>query len=147
MNIDHAIPVSQQQLNVALLEKQASRFFLLRFGFVTALLGMFAGYAFYSWGTAFVYATLYGNLLSTVSSFVSYLVMESAYNHKNSGFMGIALGSIIMRMFNLLFAFAIGLYAIQFNSTGMVVGMFLSYFSYLVVEIAYLHSKAFLLED
>jgi hypothetical protein len=110
-------------------------------------LAVFAGFSFYTWGTAVGAGTTYGLVLSCVSSLVSYLVMESAYHHKNGSFMGVALGSIIMRMFNLLFAFAIGLYVIKFNSTGMVVGMFLSYFSYLVVEIAYLHAKAFLLED
>ena len=56
-------------------------------------------------------------------------------------FLGVALGSVFVRLFSLIFAFAIGQFFLKMNVFGMATGMFTAYFSYLVVEISYFHKK------
>jgi hypothetical protein len=142
-----AIAVTPQQ-NVAdlLLSQEASRYFLQRyfamtFGFLvvsTVLLFLFATPAFRT-------ACYFGMAFPIVSSFVSFLVTEWAYEQPSMLFMTVSLLSIVIRMFNLLIAFCVGYLIIRMSAGGLIVGLLATYFGYLAIEIAYVHNKGKLL--
>ena len=134
--------------NVAdlLLSQEASRYFLQRyfaltFGFLavsTVLIFLFATPAFRT-------ACYFGMAFPIVSSFVSFLVTEWAYEQPSMLFMTVSLLSIVIRMFNLLIAFCVGYIILHMNAGGLIIGMLATYFGYLTIEIAYVHNKGKLL--
>ena len=54
----------------------------------------------------------------------------------------VALGSIFVRIFGLVVVFGMCQFLFKMNPMGLVSGMFVTYFSYLVVEISYIHKKS-----
>lgn len=44
-------------------------------------------------------------------------------------------------MFNLLLAFCVGFIILKMNPAGIIIGLLVTYFSYLTIEIAYMHNK------
>lgn len=80
--------------------------------------------------------------LCTITSVVSFFLTEWAIDMPTPVFLGIAFGSVVVRIFLLLFAFAIGQFVMKMHPMGMALGMFATYFAYLVIEIAYIHKKA-----
>jgi hypothetical protein len=83
-----------------------------------------------------------GIAICTVSSVASFFLTEWAIDQPNDIFLGVALGSIFVRVFGLVLAFGMCQFLFKLNSIGLVTGMFGSYFSYLVVEIIYIHKKS-----
>jgi hypothetical protein len=123
--------------------RKATRFFLFWFPLVSVVLyggGTLLMNAFAS--DAFTFACYFGMALCTVSSVISFFITEWAIDLPNEAFFGVAFGSIVVRIFTLLFAFAIGQFVFKMDSMGMAFGMFATYFSYLVIEIAYIHKKS-----
>jgi ABC-type uncharacterized transport system permease subunit len=87
-------------------------------------------------------ACWFGMALCTLMSAVSFFITEWSVDLPNDVFFGVAFGSVVVRIFTALFAFMIAQFAFNMHSIGMVVGMFATYFSYLVIEIVYIHKKA-----
>jgi hypothetical protein len=123
--------------------RRATRFFLVWFPIVSAVL--------YGGGTllmnavsteSFRTAAYFGLGLCTVSSIISFFITEWAVDLPNNVFFGVAFGSVFVRIFTLLFAFAIAQFVFKMNPMGMVSGMFSAYFSYLAIEITYIHKKS-----
>jgi hypothetical protein len=56
-------------------------------------------------------------------------------------FMMVAIMSMVLRMFNLLLAFCVGFIILKMNPAGVIIGLLATYFSYLTIEIAYMHNK------
>lgn len=81
-------------------------------------------------------------MLCTVTSVASFFLTEWAIDQPNDIFFGVAIGSIFVRIFGLVVAFAMCQFLFKINSIGLVTGMFASYFSYLVIEIIYIHKKS-----
>ena len=90
---------------------------------------------------AFMKACYFGMALPIVTSFVSFLVTEWAFEQPNMLFMMVSLMSLVLRMFNLLLAFCVGYLILKMNAAGVIVGLLVTYFSYLTIEIAYIHNK------
>lgn len=140
-----AVP-TQQNVTDLLLSQEASRYFVQRyfaltFGFLaisTVLMFLFATPAFRT-------ACYFGMAFPIVSSFVSFLVTEWAFEQPTMLFMTVSLLSIVIRMFNLLIAFCVGYVILHMNAGGLVVGLLTTYFAYLIIEIAYVHNKGKLL--
>lgn len=87
----------------------------------------------------------FGMSLPILTSFVSFLVTEWAFEQPNAMFLMVAIMSIILRMFNLLLAFCVGYLILKLDVAGVLIGLLVTYFSYLVIEIAYVHNKGRLL--
>ena len=126
-----------------LLSNAATRYFVLRFlGLTTILfiLGSSLGFAF---GTpAFRSGLFVGMAMPIVASFLSFLAMEWAMDQPLGIWLGISLGTLMLRVCNLLFAFVVGLVIFKMNTAGLIIGLLGSYFSLLTVEIAYLNNKS-----
>lgn len=90
---------------------------------------------------AFMKACYFGMSLPIITSFVSFLVTEWAFEQPDMMFMMVAIMSIIIRMFNLLLAFCVGYLILKMNPAGVLIGLLVTYFTYLVIEIAYVHNK------
>lgn len=145
LSSEHILRVGDRQQERTLLSQQASRYFLIRFAIITLVLCVGSYFLLHSLSTpAFQSAYYFGVVICVLSSALSFFLTEWAFDQPRDIFMGVALGSITVRMFNLLFAFAIGVFFIKFNTTGLAIGMFVSYFSLLVIEIAYVHNKGLL---
>ena len=76
-----------------------------------------------------------------LTSFVSFLVTEWAFEQPSIVFMTVAVLSLVIRMFNLLLSFCVGYLILKMSPGGVIIGLLGSYFSYLVIEIAYVHNK------
>ena len=126
-----------------LLSNAATRYFVLRFlGITTALffLATLLGTAF---GTSAFRTALYvGMAAPTLASFLSFLAMEWSMEQPLGIWLGVSLGTLMLRVCNLLFAFVVGLVIFKVNMAGLTIGLLVSYFALLSVEIAYLNNKS-----
>lgn len=148
MNLEHVLNLDARQHTVALKSKQAARGFVIWFSGVSIALYLTVAIATSIYSTAnFTKAAIFGMALCTVSSIISFLITEWAFDQPKEVFMSVALGMVIVRMFNLLFAFAVGLFFLKFDAIGMAAGMIINYFTYLVVEIMYVHKKGLLIGE
>lgn len=91
---------------------------------------------------AFKSACFIGMGLCTVTSVASFFLTEWAIDQPNDIFFGVAISSIFVRIFGLVMAFGMCQFLFKVNPIGLVTGMFVSYFSYLAVEIIYIHKKS-----
>lgn len=134
--------------NVAdiLLSQEASRYFIRSFFLLTGGLLFASSIAMYFFATgAFMKAYYFGMAVPVATSFVSFLVTEWAFEQPTMLFMTVAVMSIMLRMFNLLIAFCVGYLILKMNAGGVIMGLLITYFSYLAIEIAYVHNKGKLL--
>src|ERR1019366_10673831 len=83
---------------------RSQRFFLMTGGllFVSSILMYFFA------SPAFMKACYFGMSLPIITSFVSFLVTEWAFEQPTMMFMMVAIMSMVLRMFNLLLAFCVG---------------------------------------
>src|SRR5258708_5504385 len=93
-------------------------------------------------GDTFKMACYIGIAMCTVTSIASFFLTEWAIAQPNDIFFGVAIMSAVVRVFALVMAFAICQFLLKLDSLGLVTGMFVSYFSYLVIEIIYIHKKS-----
>ncbi len=129
-----------------LLSQEASRYFLQRYFLLTSgllIIGSILMYFFAS--TSFMVACYFGMSMPIITSFISFLVTEWAFDQPSPMFVMVAPMSMVIRMFNLLIAFCVGHIILKMNLPGMIVGLLVTYFSYLIIEIAYIHNKGKLL--
>ena len=134
--------------NVAdlLLSQEASRYFLRSYFLLTGGLLFASSLLMYFFANAsFMKAFYFGMSLPIITSFVSFLVTEWAFEQPSTMFMMIAVMSMVVRMFNLLIAFCVGYLILKMNPAGVIIGLLVTYFSYLVIEISYVHNKGKLL--
>lgn len=145
MSLQHVIDVQQ---NAGVLSAQelkslkAGKAFLIQYAVLTAALfgaGLFA-YSNFAW--AHSNAIWFGIILCTSTSFVSFMLTEWAYYQTTSIFLMVAMGSVVVRLFNMTFAFALGQFFLGFAPLALATSLLVSYFSYLVIEILYIHHKA-----
>lgn len=123
--------------------RRATRFFLTWFTLVSVILYGGAYIMLNLWATPeYATATWFGMALCTLMSGISFFITEWAVDLPNEVFYGVAFGSVLVRIFTALFAFAIAQFAFHMHPIGMVAGMMTAYFSYLVIEIVYIHRKA-----
>jgi hypothetical protein len=136
-----AIPSPRNAANL-LLSQEASRYFIQRYFLMTGGLLFISSVAMYFFASpAFMKACYFGMSLPIVTSFVSFLVSEWAFEQPTMMFMMVAIMSMILRMFNLLLAFCVGFIILKMNAAGVIIGLLVTYFSYLTIEIAYMHNK------
>lgn len=136
------------QISVAdrLVSQEASRFFIQRFFLLTGALLFVSSVLMYLFASAaFMRACYFGMSLPILTSFASFLVTEWAFEQPNGMFLMVAIMSIVIRMFNLLLAFCVGYLILKLNVAGVLVGLLVTYFSYLAIEISYVHNKGRLL--
>jgi hypothetical protein len=125
-----------------LLSQEASRYFIQRYFLMTGgLLLVGSGFMYFFASPAFMKACYFGMSLPIITSFVSFLVTEWAFEQPTMMFMMVAIMSMILRMFNLLLAFCVGFIILKMNAAGVIIGLLVTYFSYLTIEIAYMHNK------
>ena len=139
---------AQTPQNVAdlLLSQEASKYFLQRYFAITfGILSVSTVLMFMFATPAFRTACYFGMAFPIVSSFVSFLVTEWAYEQPSVLFMTVSILSIVIRMFNLLIAFCVAYLILKMNPAGVIIGLLATYFSYLTIEIAYVHNKGKLL--
>ena len=96
-------------------------------------------------GAAFMKAFYFGMSLPVITSFVSFLITEWAFEQPSSMFIMVSVMSMIIRMFNLLIAFCVGYLILKMSPAGVIIGLLATYFSYLVIEVSYVHNKGKLL--
>ena len=129
-----------------LLSKEASRYFIQRYFLLTGALLFVSSVLMYFFASpAFMRAAYFGMSLPILTSLASFLVTEWAFEQPNLMFMMVALMSIVLRMFNLLLAFCVGYLILKMNPAGVIIGLLVTYFAYLAIEIAYIHNKGRLL--
>jgi hypothetical protein len=140
-----AIP-SPQNAADHLLSQEASRYFIQRYFLMTGAILLVSSVLMYFFASpAFTKACYFGMALPIITSFVSFLVTEWAFEQPTMMFMMVAMMSMILRMFNLLLAFCVGFIILKMNPAGLIIGLLATYFSYLTIEIAYMHNKGKLL--
>ncbi|MDP4221053.1 MAG: hypothetical protein Q8916_03230 [Bacteroidota bacterium] len=141
--IIQAIQLVRPRASQSTISREATKFFVIWFGMLSV--------ALYGGGTlvmnlfsteAFRTACYVGMGLCTVTSVASFFLTEWAIDQPNDIFFGVAISSIFVRIFGLVLAFAMCQFLFKINPIGLVTGMFASYFSYLVVEIIYIHKKS-----
>ncbi len=140
------VAAAPQNVADLLLSQEASkyfiqRFFAMTFGFLmvgTLLMFLFATPAFRT-------ACYFGMAFPIISSFISFLVTEWAFEQPGVLFVTVAILSMVIRMFNLLIVFCIGFIILKMNAGGIIIGLLATYFSYLFLEVAYVHNKGKLL--
>jgi hypothetical protein len=141
--IIQAIQLVRPHVSKSAISREATRFFLVWFVLLSVVL--YGGGTFLmnlSASEAFKSACYIGMALCTVTSIASFFLTEWAIDQPNDIFFGVAIGSIFVRIFGLVMAFALCQFLLKINPIGLVSGMFVSYFSYLVVEIIYIHKKS-----
>jgi hypothetical protein len=125
-----------------LLSQEASRYFIQRYFLMTGAILFVSSALMYFFATpAFMKACYFGMALPIITSFVSFLVTEWAFEQPTMMFMMVAMMSMVLRMFNLLLAFCVGFIILKMNPAGLIIGLLATYFSYLTIEIAYMHNK------
>ena len=138
-----AIQLVRPRTSQAAISREATRFFLIWFGLLsvvlygggTLIMNLFSSEAFRS-------ACYIGMGLCTVTSVASFFLTEWAIDQPNDIFFGVAISSIFVRIFGLVVAFGVCQFLFKVNPIGVVTGMLISYFSYLAVEIIYIHKKS-----
>jgi hypothetical protein len=126
-----------------MISRQASKFFVKWFVLLSVVLYGGGTLAMNFWADgAFKTACYFGMGLCTVTSIASFFITEWAIDQPKDIFFGVALGSIFVRIFGLVVAFGLCQFLFKMNPMGLVSGMFVTYFSYLVVEISYIHKKS-----
>jgi hypothetical protein len=126
--------------------QEATRYFIKQFSRLTGAiigLGSVALYLFAS--PEFAKACYFGMAFPIITSFISFLVTEWAFEQPSMIFFTVAISSLVIRMFNLALAFVVGFVILKMNVGGVIIGLLGTYFSYLVIEIAYIHNKGKLL--
>lgn len=127
----------------ASISREATRFFLIWFGLLSAVLYGGGTLVMNAFSTAtFTSACYIGMAMCTLTSVASFFITEWAIDQPNDIFFGVAIASIFVRIFGLVLAFGMAQFLFKINPIGLVTGMFTSYFSYLVVEIIYIHKKS-----
>ena len=148
LSVEQVLQIDEARRALSLAGRQAARSFLI--WFVSLSIGLYVAVAvatsLYS-TPAFSHAAFFGMILCTISSVISFFVTEWAFDQPKGVFMAVALGMVMVRMFNLLFAYTVGLFFLKFDPIGMVAGMLIAYFSYLVIEVLYVHNKGLLLGE
>jgi hypothetical protein len=137
----HVLTAAEQ-----LLAQKATRFYvqwfvsltIIEFGIVGILLPFIAT-------PAFRYACFFGMAFPAATSFISFLLSEWAFEQPSLIFLSVALGSMVVRTFNLLLVFVVGLLIIKFSMLGLLVGLLGSFLTYMSIEIMYIHNKGSLL--
>jgi hypothetical protein len=125
-----------------LASQEASRYFLrhyFRMTFGILAIGSLLMYFFAS--PAFTAACYFGMAFPIITSFVSFLITEWAFEQPSMMFFLVAMMSVVVRLFNLLIAFCVGYLILKMNGAGVIIGLLTTYFAYLVIEIAYIHNK------
>ncbi len=146
LNVTALAAPAPQKVTDLLLSQEASRYFILRYVALTIVLLATSSTLLYFLATpAFTKACYFGMALPIATSYLSFLVTEWAFEQPNSLFVLVSTMSIIIRMFNLLIAFCVGYLTLKLNSAGLIIGLLATYFSYLAIEIAYVHNKGKLL--
>jgi hypothetical protein len=126
--------------------QEATRYFLKQFSRVTGAiigLGSLAMYLFA--GHEFTRACYFGMAFPIITSFISFLITEWAFEQPTMIFFTVAISSLVIRMFNLALAFVVGFVILKMNVAGVLIGLLGTYFAYLTIEIAYIHNKGKLL--
>jgi hypothetical protein len=139
------LPTSKNVADL-LLGQEASRYFLQRYFLLTGVflvIGSILMYFFAS--SSFMTACYFGMAMPVITSFISFLVTEWAFEQPSPMFVMVAIMSMIIRMFNLLIAFCVAHVILKMNLPGVLIGLLVTYFSYLIIEIAYIHNKGKLL--
>jgi hypothetical protein len=140
-----AIPSPRNAADL-LLSQEASRYFIQRYFLMSGAILFVSSVLMYFFASpAFMKACYFGMALPIITSFVSFLVTEWAFEQPTMMFMMVALMSMVLRMFNLLLAFCVGFIILKMNPAGLIIGLLATYFSYLTIEIAYIHNKGKLL--
>jgi hypothetical protein len=125
-----------------LLSNAATRYFVLRFLGITTILFFLATSLSMAFGTPVFRTALYIGMATPIAaSFLSFLAMEWSMEQPLGIWLGVSLGTLVLRVCNLLFAFVVGLVIFKLNTAGLTIGLLVSYFSLLTVEIAYLNNK------
>ena len=141
-SINQVVHILRPVQSKPLISREATKYFLVWFSALTVVL---YGAAFFTLRAfadpAFTLACYTGMALCTLMSIISFLLIESAMDKPNDLFMGIAFGSIFVRIFTAVFAFAFAQFVLKLAPFGMATGMLVTYFSYLVVELFYIHKK------
>ena len=141
--IAHAAPRSVADL---LLSQEASRYFIQRYFLLTGAMLFVSSVLMYFFASAvFMKAYYFGMSIPVLTSFVSFLVTEWAFEQPSMMFMMVAVMSIVIRMFNLLIAFCVGYLILKMSPAGVILGLLVTYFGYLTIEVAYVHNKGKLL--
>lgn len=138
-----AIQLVRPRQSQPAISREATRFFIVWFGMFSVVLyggGTLLMNAFSS--QAFASACYVGMALCTITSVASFFLTEWAIDQPNDIFFGVAISSIFVRIFGLVVAFGMCQFLFKINPIGLVTGMFTSYFSYLVIEIIYIHKKS-----
>lgn len=130
--------LSAQQLKAI----RAGKSFLLQYFLLTFALFSLTSYLYSntSWGST--NALWFGIALCTSTSFISFLLTEWAYRQPTAIFLMVSMGSVVVRLFNLALAFGAGQFFLEFDPMALAASLLGSYFSYLVIEILYIHNKA-----
>lgn len=137
-----------QKVSDLLLSQEATRYFIQRYLMLTFGILTSASLLMYFFATpSFTKACYFGMALPIVTSLISFLITEWAFEQPSAMFMMVSIMSIIIRMFNLLIAFCVGYLILKMNPAGVIIGLLVTYFSYLVIEIAYVHNKGKLLGE
>ena len=89
-------------------------------------------------------ALWFGIALCFSTSLVSFLLTEWAYHQPTGIFLMVSMGSVVVRLFNLAVAFGLGQFFLDFPPLALAASLLGSYFSYLVIEVLYIHNKALL---
>jgi len=141
--IVQAIQLVRPHVSRSSISRQATRFFITWFALLSAVLYGGGLFVMNTWATAaFANAFYIGVGICTLTSIASFYLTEWAIDQPNDIFFGVAIGSIFVRIFGLVTFFGMCQFLFKINSIGLVTGMFASYFSYLVVEIIYIHKKS-----
>jgi lysylphosphatidylglycerol synthetase-like protein (DUF2156 family) len=145
LSLQHVINVDQQSgiLSAEELKSlQAGKTFIIRYALLTAVLfgAAYLCYSNFSW--AHTNALWFGIILCTSTSFVSFMLTEWAYHQPTGIFLMVSMGSVVVRLFNLAIAFGLGQFFLEFSPMALAASLLVSYFSYFVIEIIYIHNKA-----
>jgi hypothetical protein len=126
--------------------QEASRYFIKQYFRVTfGLLGLGSLSLYLFASPEFTRACYFGMAFPIVTSFISFLITEWAFEQPTMIFFTVSIMSLVIRMFNLLLAFCVGFIVLKMNGAGVIIGLLVTYFSYMVIEIAYIHNKGKLL--
>jgi hypothetical protein len=125
------------------ISREAKRFFIVWFGLLSVVL-YGSGMLFMNfWANkSFESAFYVGMALCTITSIASFFLAEWVVDQPKDIFIAVAISSVFVRIFALVVAFGVCQFLFKLNPMGLVTGMLISYFSYLVVEIIYIHKKS-----
>ena len=145
MSLEHAINLQQNAGVLSaneLKSLKAGKAFLVQYALLTVALFGAAFFAYSNFAWAHTNALWFGILLCTSTSFVSFMLTEWAYHQPTGIFLMVSMGSVVVRLFNLAIAFGLGQFFLGFNPMALAASLLVSYFSYFVIEVLYIHNKA-----